>query len=70
MDSSGYEWDPRPPNLRERICAGVYVGALIVASCSTYADWKLFGNYDKQIAIGLVILGLVLMRFMPGVRRT
>lgn len=65
-----YEWFPRPPTMRERIIAGLFTLMLLAASASAYADWRLFGGYDKQAVSVLTIVGLILfLRFMPTVRR-
>lgn len=66
---SNYEWNPRPPTTRERIIAGLFTLMLLAACASAYADWRLFGAYDKQAVAGLTIGGMILMRFMPTARR-
>jgi hypothetical protein len=70
MNSGRYEWWPRPPNLRERIIAALFVVAMLLASANSYAGWRLFGDYDQAVAGGMVIVGLILfLRFMPTARR-
>lgn len=64
-----YVWDTRPPNLRERIAAGIFLVAFVVAASSHLAGWRLFGDYDRQVMAGLMFLGLILIRFLPTVRR-
>lgn len=69
--SDDYEWIPHPPTVRQRIAAGVFVLMLLTACASDYADWRLFGNYDKQAVGVITFVGLILFtRFMPTVRRT
>ncbi len=56
--------------MRQCIIAAIFVMALVVTSASSYAGWRLFGNYDQSIAAGTTIIGLVLfIRFMPIARR-
>jgi hypothetical protein len=69
MADNEYHWVPRAPNLPERVGAGVYVALLAVLACSYFCRWSLFGGYEKQIGAVLVMVGLVLLRFMPTVRR-
>jgi hypothetical protein len=69
LPMSEYEWATRPPNTIERIIAGVFVAVLLLASASSYAGWRVFGQYDGTVAAGSVIVGLVLMRFLPTVKR-
>ena len=65
-----YEWDPRPPNARERIIAGVWLVAFLVVEASYLAGWRLLGDYAKQGSAALLLVGLVLIyRVLPGVRR-
>ena len=69
MNRGRYEWHARPPNFGERIGAGVFLILLLLAIANHIADWGIFGNYDKQVAAGLVLLGVVLIHLLPGVRR-
>lgn len=70
MSGRNYEWDPRPPNARERLVAGLWLAAFTAAQASYFAGWRLFGDHDKQVAAGLTLIGLVLLlRMFPGVRR-
>jgi len=70
MSADKYEWFPRPPTVRQRIVAGLVVGALVIPSLSSYAGWRLFGDHDKAVVAGVMLVGLVLFaRFMPTVRR-
>ena len=65
-----YEWDPRPPTVRERVIVGVWLAPFAVATANYYAGWRLFGAYDKWVFGGLFLAGLFLLTRMPGVRRT
>jgi hypothetical protein len=38
------KWDPRPPNVRERIIAGIWLFAFIAAMSNYYAGWQLLGG--------------------------
>lgn len=70
MDTDEYEWSPRPPSKRQRVVAALLVIAFVIASASSYADWRLFGDFDKAVAAGITILSvIVFMRFMPTARR-
>jgi len=69
MSDPQYEWHPRPPNLRDRLIAGVFVAVLLAAVCSEYAGWRLFAGYEKQVIGLLVLAGLILLRFAPTARR-
>lgn len=70
MENREYEWSPHPPTMRQRIIAAMFVMALVVTSVSSYAEWRLFGDYDKFVTAGITIIGLVLFtRFMPTARR-
>lgn len=70
MESREYEWTPHPPTIRQRVIAALFVVALLVASVSSYAGWRLFGDYDKKVAAGITVIGLILFtRFMPTARR-
>ena len=62
-------WDPRPPNLRERVIAGFWLAAFIPVSVNYLADYRLFGGHDKQVLAGLMVATALLFRFLPGVRR-
>lgn len=64
------EWDPRPPNIRERIVAGIWLAAFLFAVADDYAGWRLFGGYDKWLLGGLFLGGLFLIVWLPGVKRT
>jgi hypothetical protein len=67
---NSYKWHPRPPNLNERVAAGIYLIILLLAIGSSFAGWQLFGNYDNRVVTALVILGIILMRLLPTARRT
>lgn len=66
----GYEWNPRPPTIRERVASGIWLIAFLAAEVNYQAGWRWFNGYDKQVSYGLVLLGLVVfVRLMPGVVR-
>ncbi len=69
MSDAEYEWKPRPPNLRERIIAGVFLATLLVTLGSWYAGWGLFAGYEKQVVSLLILIGLILLRFAPSAHR-
>ena len=69
MGRGKLEWDPRPPNLRERVVAGFWLAAFIPVSASYLADFRLFGDHDKQVLVGLMVASALLFRFLPSVKR-
>ena len=62
-------WDPRAPTVRERIIAGIWLAAFLLAVINDFADWRLFGGYDKWVLGGLFLAGLFLIARLPGVKR-
>jgi hypothetical protein len=70
MGDGELRWHPRPLNLRERIVASLFLALLILDLSSGFAGWRVFAGYEKQVGAALVLLGLVLMRFFPTVRRS
>jgi hypothetical protein len=69
MKQRAYEWDPRPPAVRERIVAGIWLIAFVLAMLSYYAGWGLFLGYDKWVFAALFLASFFLIARMPGVRR-
>lgn len=68
---SRYEWDPAPPTMRQRIVAGFFVGAIAISLASAYFGWRLFGDYDKQVAgVTLFVWAIVFVYLMPTARRS
>lgn len=63
------KWHPRPPSSRERIIAGVWLLAFLVALTNYYAGWRLFGGYDNWAVLAMFLGGLLIRR-LPGVTRT
>lgn len=63
------KWDPRPPNVRERIIAGVWLVAFVAALANYYAGWRLLGGYDKWAVLALFLGAVFLFQRMPGVDR-
>jgi hypothetical protein len=66
---SEYEWATRPPSTAERVIAGLFVAVLLLSSASSYSEWNIFGGYDRQVADGSMIFGLILMRLLLKARR-
>src|SRR5689334_11286049 len=64
-----YEWDPRPPTIRERIICGIWLAAFVPSMANFYAGWRLFRGYDNWVFGGLFLASLVLLTRMPGVKR-
>ena len=50
MNCSRYEWHPRPPNLRERVGAGLFLALFLIVTSSAFFGWRLFGRYDNQVS--------------------
>jgi hypothetical protein len=69
MKQRAYEWDPRPPTVRERIVAGIWLIAFVLTMLNYYAGWRLFLGYDKWVFAALFLASFVLIARMPGVRR-
>lgn len=63
-------WDPRPPNFRERVFAGIWLLAFVMASANYAADWQLLGGYDKGAVLVLLVAGLVLLQLAPKASRS
>ena len=63
------EWDPRPPTVRERIVAGLWLAPFLLAVTNYYADWRLFGGYDGGVLGVLFLAGMFLIARLPGVKR-
>jgi hypothetical protein len=68
MAGSEFQWHPRPPNVWERIGAGVFLALMVLVVGSQYCGWHLFAGREKQVGAGLVLIGLVLLRCCPTVR--
>lgn len=69
MSHDGYEWDPRPPNMAERIGAGLYLAVFLLLGASSYAGWRLVGGCEKQVMTGMAVAVLALLRFLPTAKR-
>jgi hypothetical protein len=70
MKRRAYGWDPRPPSVRERVIAGVWLATFALATANDYGGWRLLGDYDKWAFGGVLFVGLFLITRLPGVRRT
>ena len=64
------EWDPRPPNARERTIAGIWLVGFVPASVNYFAGWRLFGGYDNWVFAAFFLGGILLIHFLPGVTHT
>ena len=64
------EWDPRPPNTRERIVAVIWLGVFLPAAASHFFGWGLFGGYDRWVFGAALLIGFLLIRLLPGVSHT
>jgi ribose/xylose/arabinose/galactoside ABC-type transport system permease subunit len=63
-------WHPRPRNRRERVGAGVFLAVFAFAVVDNLANWQLFTGYDRQVAAGIVLIGVILAKlFLPTVTR-
>ena len=69
MSGEQYDWVPRRPSKTGRAIAGVLVLCFVVPIISRLAGWRLFGDYDKMVAVIAGAVLLVFFCFMPGVRR-
>jgi hypothetical protein len=61
------KWDPRRPNTRERIIAAIWLVAFLAAAANHYGGWGFFGGYDKWVFGAALLIGFLLIRFLPGV---
>ena len=68
MKQRAYEWDPRPPTVRERLVAGIWLIAFVPAMLNYYAGWGLFRGYDKWVFAALFLASFFFFARMPGVR--
>jgi len=64
-----YEWDPRPPTIRERLICGALLAAFALALTNYWAGWQLFRGYDKWVFWGLFLAMVIVANRGPGVRR-
>ena len=64
-----FEWNPRPPSVRERVVCSIWLAAFVPVMVNYYAGWRLFGSYDKWVFGGLLVVGLFLIQRLPSVRR-
>ncbi len=70
MSEEPYEWTPRPPNTVERIGAAIWVALMGFSVANAFAGWHVFGAYDSAAPRALTLVGLLLLRLLPTVRRT
>lgn len=63
------KWHPRPPNLRDKVTAGVWGITVLIAVANHYADWGLFGSYGGWVLIGVGTGCLHFIDRMPKVIR-
>jgi hypothetical protein len=47
----------------------VFLAVFAFVVVDGFANWRLFAGYDRHVAAALVVLGVILMRFLPTVRR-
>jgi uncharacterized membrane protein len=48
-----------------RLATGILLAALIFAAGNYYLDWGFFGGAGKPVMMGVVLLFIVLMTFIP-----
>jgi len=65
-----FEWHPAPPTLLQRVLAALCVSLLALASVSSSFDWDFFGAYDLHLLVLASIIGLALLFWWPGLRRS
>jgi hypothetical protein len=69
MNQRAYEWNPRPPNIRERIVAGIWLVAFVAAIINYCADWRVLRGYDKWVLAALYLGAFFVLARMPSVTR-
>jgi hypothetical protein len=68
MKQRAYEWDPRPPTVRERIICGIFLAAFLPVMINSYAGWGLFRGYDRWVFGGMFLTMLFLVARLPRAR--
>ncbi len=68
IGSGKYEWATRPPNLRERIVAMIWIAAFLFTLGNLVGHWGLLRGYDQVVLACLMLAGIVCVAFMPRVR--
>jgi hypothetical protein len=68
-NNSEYEWVTRPPNLYERVIAGLYLMALVTSLVSYHGELRVFGEHDGDVLLFTSITGLVLLLLAPKAKR-
>lgn len=55
------DWHPHRPTVRQRLIAGIWLAAFLPIEASYLLGWQMFGEYDKQVSIALMLIGLWIM---------
>jgi len=55
------EWYPHHPTSRRRFMVGIWFTASLPIAANYLLAWRMFGPYDKQVFIVLIIVGLWMM---------
>jgi len=55
------DWHPHPPTARQRIMAGIWLAVFLPTEASVLLGWQMFGEYDKQVSVALMVIGLWIM---------
>jgi hypothetical protein len=55
------DWHPDAPSLRQRIKVGIWLAAFLISGANYQLGWDIFGGYDKQLSVVLLLVGLWIM---------
>ena len=55
------DWHPNPPSTRQRIKVGIWLALFLLSGTSYLIDRNIFGGYEKQVSITLLLAGLWIM---------
>lgn len=52
------DWVSHPPTFRQRVLAGIWLAAFATTGTSYQFGWRLFGDYDRHVGFGVLVIGL------------
>ncbi|OJW71104.1 MAG: hypothetical protein BGO57_05960 [Sphingomonadales bacterium 63-6] len=63
------EFTPSAPNNIEKVLALAMLVLLAFVGANFLGGWGLLSGFDRQVLFGALFLGIVFVRFLPGVRQ-